>query len=81
MDEKNQQLDDDGMEDTPKMGKAEATIRFYFTLTYNLCKEDVTKLEQMDDVNTYLCLNVASLMKERHLKEEEELKKMKKQFK
>jgi hypothetical protein len=81
LDEPNQQNDDEGVDNTPKMGKAEATIRFYFTLTYQLCKEDVTKLEQMDDVNTYLCLNVASLMKERYLKEQEELIKMKKQIK
>ncbi len=35
----------------------------------------------MDDVNTYLCLNVASLLKERHLKEQEEIRKMNKKFK
>lgn len=69
------------MDDSPKMDKVQATIRFYFTLTYQLCGEDITKMEQMDDVNTYLCLNVASLLKERHLKEQEEIRKMNKKFK
>ena len=81
LDEQNQQTDDKGLEDSPEMASRENTIRFYFTLTYQLAGEDVTKLEQMDDVNTYLCLNVASLMKERNLKEQEELRKMQKQVK
>jgi hypothetical protein len=35
----------------------------------------------MDDIPMYLCLNVASLMKERHDKEMEEIKKMKREMK
>ncbi len=81
LDEQNQQTHDKGLEDSPEMASKENTIRFYFTLTYQLAGEDVTKLTQMDDVNTYLCLNVASLMKERNLKEQEEIRKMQKQIK
>jgi hypothetical protein len=63
------------------MAKKENTVRFYFTLTYQLAGEDITKVEQMDDIPMYLCLNVASLMKERHDKEMEEIKKMKREMK
>jgi len=35
----------------------------------------------MDDIPMYLCLNVASLMKERHDKEQEEIRKMNREMK
>jgi len=35
----------------------------------------------MDEVNVYLCLNAASLLKERRMKEEEEIKKMQNKMK
>jgi len=38
-------------------------------------------MEQIDDMNLYLCLNVAALMKERYEKEMEEMRKMEKQIK
>jgi lipoprotein NlpI len=69
------------MEDSPEVASKENTIRFYFSLTYQLAGEDVTKVQQMDDIPMYLCLNVAALMKERHDKEKEEIKKMERQLK
>jgi lipoprotein NlpI len=81
IDEQTQQIDDDGVEDSTEIPKKEATIRFYFALTYQLAKEDILKIEQMDSVPTYLCLNVAALMKERHDKEQEEIKKIERQMK
>lgn len=76
VDDRSKSEDDDGVQDTPKMDKAQITNRFYFALTFQLVKEDITKFEQLDEVNVYLCLNAASLLKERRLKEEEELKKL-----
>jgi hypothetical protein len=35
----------------------------------------------MDDIPMYLCLNVAALLKERHDKEQEEIRKMERQLK
>jgi hypothetical protein len=63
------------------MGKKETTIRFYFNLTYQLATEHITKMEQIDNLSLYLCLNISALMKERFLKQKEELKKLEKQTK
>jgi len=79
--EQTKQPDSEGMDDSPKMDKANATIRYYFNLTYNLAKEDITKMEQIDEINVYLCLSTLSLMKERYEKEMEEYRKMEKQIK
>jgi hypothetical protein len=38
-------------------------------------------MEQIDDLNVYLCLSTASLMKERYEKEMEEYRKIEKQMK
>jgi len=78
VDDGGQQESDDGVQDTPKMAKAQITNRFYFAITFQLAKEDITKFEQLDEVNVYLCLNAAALLKERRLKEEEEFKKLQK---
>lgn len=69
------------MGDSPEMASKENTIRFYFNLTYQLAGEDITKVQQMDDIPMYLCLNVAALLKERFDKEQEELRKMERQLK
>ena len=81
MDEQVKQDDDEGMGDSTKMASKENTIRFYFTLTYQLAGEDITKVQQMDDIPMYLCLNVAAMMKERHDKEQEEIRKIERQMK
>ena len=80
MDEQNEQQDTDGVGDTPKMGKKEAAFRYYFSITLNLAGEDITKINQIDELPLLLCLNTASLMKERADKQREEMKKMEKQF-
>ena len=81
IDEQVKSVDDEGMEDTPKMDKAQITNRFYFALTFQLAQEDITKFEQIDSMNVYLCLNAASIFKERRLKEEEEFKKLQSKMK
>lgn len=69
------------MGDSTEMASKENTVRFYFNLTYQLAGEDITKVQQMDDIPMYLCLNVAALLKERHDKEQEEIRKMERQLK
>ena len=63
-------------ETTTQMGATEATLRFYFQLTYELANRDLTKIEQIENTNLYLCLNTASLMKDRIIQERNELKKL-----
>lgn len=81
MDEQNQSDDNEGVGDTTKMGKKEAAFRYYFSITLNLAGEDITKINQIDELPLLLCLNTASMMKERVQKQNEEMKKMEKQFK
>lgn len=69
------------MDETPKMDKTQTTARFYFILTFQLANEDLTKMEQIDGVNLYLCLSTASLLKERNEKELERIRKMEKELK
>lgn len=80
MDEQHQQEDSDGVGDTTKMGKKEAAFRYYFSITLNLAGDDITKINQIDELPLLLCLNTASIMKERMVKQREEMKKMEKQF-
>jgi len=54
-----------------------ATARFYFELTFQLAKEDVTKMAEVENQNLYLCLSIASLLKDRIIKHNEEMKKIK----
>jgi len=65
-------------EDTTQMAPSEATARFYFQLTYQLASEDITKIEQLNELNLYLCLTTAALIKDRIIQQQNELKKMKK---
>jgi len=65
------------MEDTPKVDTKNATARFYFELTFQLAKEDVTKMAEVENQNLYLCLSIASLLKDRIIKHNEEMKKIK----
>lgn len=63
-------------EDTPEMVASESAARFYFELTFELIKGDLTKYDQLNEQNMYLCLNAASLIKDRAIKELNELKKL-----
>jgi hypothetical protein len=65
-------------EDTTEMAPTETAARFYFELSFTLAGEDLTKIEQLNKTNMYLCLNTASLIKDRLVKEQEELKKARK---
>ena len=62
--------------DTPEIPATEATARFYFQLTYLLSGDKITEYDRVNDLNMYLCLNTASLIKERRLKEQEEIRKI-----
>lgn len=68
-------------EDTPQMAPSQATARFYYELTYKLANEDITKFEAIDNLNVYLCLNTASLIKDRIIQEKNEIKKLEAQRK
>lgn len=70
------EVDETSAEDTPQMSASETTSRFYFELTYQLAKEDLTKLDRILETNMYLCLNTGSLMKDRVIKQQNELKKL-----
>ena len=79
--DKDGETDGTDTEDTTQMGATEATLRFYFELTYELSNRDLTKIEQIENTNLYLCLNTASLMKDRIIKERNEIKKLENQNK
>jgi len=59
------------------MGAKESTARFYFELTYQLAKEDITKMAEVEQQNLYLCLSVAALIKDRVVKHNNEMRKQK----
>lgn len=61
------------------MAPSESAARFYFQLTYSLAKEDLTKFDRINESNLYLCLNTASLMKDRIVQQQNELKKIQNQ--
>jgi len=65
-------------EDTPKMAPSESAARFYFEVSFELVNGDITKYERLTETNMYLCLTAASLIKDRVIKQENELKKLKK---
>ena len=58
------------------MVASEAAARFYFELTFELINGDLTKYDQFNELNMYLCLNAASLVKDRMIKEMNEIKKL-----
>jgi hypothetical protein len=70
--------DNKGLEDDAEDDTKGSSSRFYFTLTYQLAKEDVTKFSEVENTNLYLCLNTASLMKEQADRQKEEIRKMEK---
>ena len=78
--EQDEREDNDEVEQTPKIPAKEATARFYFNLTYQLAKEDITKFEEVENMNLFICLNVASIMKEKYLKELEQHRKMEQKY-
>lgn len=78
VEDKNSDEDNEILDDDAEVVEKGSTARFYFTLTYRLAKEDITRFEEVENMNLYLCLNAASLMKEENEKQQEEIRKMKK---
>jgi len=58
------------------MVSSEAAARFYFELTFQLSNDDITKFDGLNKTNMYLCLNAASLIKDRIIQQQNELKKL-----
>lgn len=79
-DEVEQEVREDD-EVAPQIPETEATARFYFQLTYQLSGDDITKFQQIESLSVYLCLNTAALIKDRIIKEQEDLKKLKNEMK
>ena len=75
------QDDGEGSEGISKMAPKEATARFYFRETLELCKEDITKIHIIDKLPIYICLNTLSLFKDRREAERKEIEKMKQKTK
>ena len=71
------QTDGERDEDISKMAPKEATARFYFGATLELCKEDITQITHIDKLPIYLCLNTLSVFKDRKEAERKEIEKMK----
>jgi hypothetical protein len=63
------------------MAPSESAARFYFETSFRLVNEDITKINDLNNLNMYLCLNAASLIKDRVVREQEEIKKMENQMK
>lgn len=76
MEDKDEQTGDEGVEDFATLHPREATARFYFTLTFALAKEDITKIKQIENMSVYLVLNTASLLKDKRIQEMNEIRKM-----
>lgn len=59
------------------MAAKEATARFYFAKTIELCKNDITKISLIDKLPLYLCLNTLAYNKDIRDAERRELEKIK----
>ena len=79
IEDKDDETTSEGVDDITKIHPKEATARFYFTLSIQLAGEDITKLKQMETMSTYLLLNYASYLKDKRIKELNDLKKLEQQ--
>ena len=79
IDQQDESTDSKDTQETPEIPKRESVSRFYFSLTFNLANDDLTKIQQIEEMNVYLVLNAASFLKDRRIKEENELKKLRNQ--
>jgi len=75
------ETDTQGDEDVTQMDPTQSAARYYFTLTLSLANQDITKIEQINQLPVYLVLNTASLIKDQRIQEQNELKKLKEQTK
>ena len=78
LDEQDKQDDNEGVDDVAEVSPKQNTARFYFSLSLALVKEDITKLEHIQQMPVYLILNTASFIKDKHIQEQNELKKLNK---
>lgn len=77
IEDENVQVDEEGDKDTPKVAPKEATARFYFNASIELCGNDITKMRLIDKLPVYLCLNALSRNKDIREAERREIEKMK----
>ena len=70
----------EGDKDNTKVAPQEATARFYFAATLELCGNDITKLKQIESLGLYLCLNTLARNKDIRESERKELQKMKNKY-
>lgn len=70
------EVDENNESEVPQLPPSQAAARFYFELGVQLIGEDITKWDQLNDSNIYLCLNLASLLKDRAIKQQNELRKI-----
>lgn len=68
-------------ENISKMGAKEATARFYFAASLELCQNDITRLTHIDSLPIYLCLNTLSFNKDIRERERREIERMKQKSK
>ena len=69
--------DGEGSEDIPKMAPKEATARFYFSASLELCQDDITKMSHIDKLPIYLCLSTLARNKDIREAERREIEKIK----
>ena len=69
--------DGEGGNDIPQMAAREATARFYFAASLELCQNDITKMSHIDKLGIYLCLNTLSRNKDIREAERREIEKLK----
>lgn len=63
------------------MAASQATARFYFELTLGLAQQDITKYDLITHSQMYLCLNAAALMKDKVIKEQNQIKELERKMK
>ena len=76
MDEQDEPTDNEGVDDDAPISPKQTAARFYFNLSYIIAKEDITKLEHIQQMPVYLILNIASLIKDKNIQEQNALKKL-----
>jgi len=69
-DEDKKQVQDDVPKDKNQIG------RFYWKCLMILCNDDITKMEQINNMNVILCLNFLSYKKDEAIEMKNEMKKM-----
>lgn len=59
------------------MAPKEATARFYFSASLELCQNDITKMSHIDKLPIYLCLSTLARNKDIREAERREIEKIK----